>query len=239
MLCQSFYQKKIGLAKQHAILGMDLVCEQQLCIEDDHMFFQKFPLEESVPFSTLTEPNYFPVSPRTVFCTELCVPTARGSPIPAGTSGVASTAWDEVGVLDTLNMFDFCGRIASVVVNVPDKMQYFKKDDDLKKGLAGDSIAEVFGHFSCEPEDPTPGSSRDLLSEEDRKLMIDSVSIKASLNHHDLDLCLHYHDIFSKSKFDIGRTDVIEHKVHLKSEDPIHIRQFCIPLKHRQTMIGY
>ena len=36
-----------GLAKQHAILGMDFVREQQLCIEADHVFFKKFPLQES------------------------------------------------------------------------------------------------------------------------------------------------------------------------------------------------
>ena len=33
--------------------------------------------------------------------------------------------------------------------------------------------------------------------------------------------------------------DVIEHKVHLKSEDCIHIRQFHIPLKHRQTIYDW
>ena len=43
---------------------------------------------------------------------------------------------------------------------------------------------------------------------------------------------MRYH-VFSKSKFDIGPTDVIEHKVIMKSEDPIHIRQFCIPLEHK------
>ena len=45
--------------------------------------------------------------------------------------------------------------------------------------------------------------------------------------------------MFSKSKFDIGRTDVIDHKVTMKSEDPIHIRQFRIPLEHRQTIYDW
>ena len=43
----------------------------------------------------------------------------------------------------------------------------------------------------------------------------------------------------SKSKFDIGRTDVIEHKVVLNTENPILIRQFRIPFEHqRQFIIG-
>ena len=93
----------------------------------------------------------------------------------------------------------------------------------------------MFGHFSREPADPTPSSSSIPLSEEDRKFMLDTVSIKAPYTHHDQywDLCLRYHDVFSKSIFDIGGTDVIEHKVTMKSEDPIHIRQFRIPLEHR------
>ena len=105
------------------------------------------------------------MSPRTVLRTELFVRTARGTPIPPGTSGVSSTAWDEVGVWDTLNTVDSCGRIVTVVVNITDEVQYFKKgeivgyfspieDDVLEKGLAGDSIDAVFGHFSREPEDP-------------------------------------------------------------------------------------
>ena len=71
-------------------------------IEADHVFFKKFPLQESVSCSTLTAPEDFSVSPRTVLCTELFMRTARGTPIPPGTSGVSSTAWDEVGVWDTL-----------------------------------------------------------------------------------------------------------------------------------------
>ena len=100
-----------------------------------------------------------------------------------------------------------------------------KEDDVLNNGLAGDSIDEVFGHFSQGAEDPSPGPSSETLSEGDKKLLIDTVSIKAPYNHHDLylDLCLRYLEVLSKSKLDIDRTNVIEHKVNMKSEDPIHI----------------
>ena len=83
---------------------------------------------------------------------------------------------------------DSCGRIVTVVVNITDEVQYFKKgeivgyfspieDNILEKGLACDSIDAVFGHFSREPEDPAPGSSSVPLSEEDRKFMLETVSI--------------------------------------------------------------
>ena len=56
----------------------------------------------------------------------------------------------------------------------------------------------IFAHFSWEPADPTPGPASDPLSDEVRKLIIDSVTIKAHYNHHDqyLDLCLCYHGPF-------------------------------------------
>ena len=90
-------------------------------------------------------------------------------------------------------------------MNITDEVQYFKKgdivgyfspieDSVLEKGLAGDSIDAVFGHFSREPEDPTPGSSSVPLSEEDRKFMLETVSIKAPYTYNDQywDLCLKY-----------------------------------------------
>ena len=84
-----------GLAKQHAILGMDFVREQQLCIEADHMFFKKFPLKESVSCSTLTAPEDFSVSTRTTALrTELFVRTARETLLLPGTSGASSITWD-------------------------------------------------------------------------------------------------------------------------------------------------
>ena len=46
-----------------------------------------------------------------------------------------------------------------------------------------------------------------------------------------------YHDVISKGKFDLGWTDVVEHKIDLT--DPVHIRQFRIPLEHRQTIYDW
>ena len=48
-----------------------------------------------------------------------------------------------------------------------------------------------------------------------------------------------YHDVISKGKFDLGWTDVVEHKIELNDDDPVHIRQFRIPLEHRQTIYDW
>ena len=52
-------------------------------------------------------------------------------------------------------------------------------------------------------------------------------------------LLLDYHDVCSKSSFDLGFTDVVQHKVTLTSEDPIHVHQFRIPFEHRQTIYDW
>ena len=41
-----------------------------------------------------------------------------------------------------------------------------------------------------------------------------------------------YHDVISKRKFDLGWTDVVEHKIDLTDDDPV-------PLEHRQTIYDW
>ena len=43
-------------------------------------------------------------------------------------------------------------------------------------------------------------------------------------------LCVKYHDVFSKDEFDLGFTDRISHRIKLKHNNPIHQKQFKIPL---------
>ena len=52
-------------------------------------------------------------------------------------------------------------------------------------------------------------------------------------------LLYRYHDVISKGKFDLGWTYVVEHKIDLTNKDQVHIRQFCIPLEHRQTIYDW
>ena len=48
-----------------------------------------------------------------------------------------------------------------------------------------------------------------------------------------------YHDVISKGKFDLRWTDVVELKIDLTDDNPVHIRQFRIPLEHRQTIYDW
>ena len=51
-----------------------------------------------------------------------------------------------------------------------------------------------------------------------------------------LDLMCKHHTIFSEEKNDIGRSDLIQHEIHLKNNDPIYVKQFKIPDTHREYL---
>jgi hypothetical protein len=50
-------------------------------------------------------------------------------------------------------------------------------------------------------------------------------------------LCKHY-DVFSKYKTDLGRANHSEHKIELKVDDPIYVKQFPMPEVHRYLLKG-
>jgi hypothetical protein len=45
-----------------------------------------------------------------------------------------------------------------------------------------------------------------------------------------------YHSVFSEEKNDIRRSDLIQHEIHLKSNEPIYVKQFKIPDTHQEYL---
>ena len=48
-------------------------------------------------------------------------------------------------------------------------------------------------------------------------------------------LCKH-HDVFSKSKSDLGSATNFEHKIELKDDSPVYVKQFSMPEAHRDLL---
>ena len=100
--------------------------------------------------------------------------------------------------------------------------------------------------FDSFKEDQDPASMTEdfvpkPMTSEEKDFLLSQLHVSApsELKTRYIDLIVKYHDICSKGKFDLGRTDVIEHKVSMKTEEPIHTRQFRIPLEHRQTIYDW
>ena len=45
-----------------------------------------------------------------------------------------------------------------------------------------------------------------------------------------------YPEVFSKDKNDLGRCDLLQHEIHLKTKEPVYIKQFKIPEGHQQAV---
>ena len=242
-----------GLSKCEAILGIDFIREIQLCISGDNVFFNNLSVSDNIQCSVISAIEDIKIPPRSVLRVPVSERSARGKKIVKGTYGICSTAFDKLGVWNSLNKVDYDGNIFAVVTNGLDDEQVYKKNEMLGffqpihyqvvevHGISEAQIDEVFSDFSREPVNPHVGASRKPLSEDEKKMLLEGLVIKAppEIQQKYVDLLIMYHDTCSKSKFDIGRTNVIEHKVVLNNEDPIHIRQFRIPFEHRQTIYNW
>ena len=51
-----------------------------------------------------------------------------------------------------------------------------------------------------------------------------------------LAVILKNHDCISWHKFDLGRTETVLHKILLKSDEPVFVKQFLIPDAHREEV---
>ena len=43
----------------------------------------------------------------------------------------------------------------------------------------------------------------------------------------------------SRSKFDLGFSNMIEHKIVMRDNEPVHARQFRVPFAHEEVLHGY
>ena len=101
---------------------------------------------------------------------------------------------------------------------------------------------EVKLDFSEKPRSVDPGNER---AEGEKAKMLEE-TIRDQVSHlpkpvqdRYVNLILRNHDVFSKDKFDLGRTDVMEHKIRLRTEEPIYQKQFRIPEAHRQVLLEH
>ena len=82
-------------------------------------------------------------------------------------------------------------------------------------------------------EDATDGTKAAFI--------IENANIPAPREHlaQYMELLQDYHDVISIGKFDLGWTDALQHSIAMEDDDPIHTKQFRIPLEHRQTIYDW
>ena len=95
-----------------------------------------------------------------------------------------------------------------------------------------EKIDAVFSSFSNGPQEKSEEFVPTSMTSQEKDFLLSQLNVSAPVEWKAryINLIVWYHDVFSKGKFDLGRTDVIEHKVSIKTEEPIHTRQFRICL---------
>jgi hypothetical protein len=53
------------------------------------------------------------------------------------------------------------------------------------------------------------------------------------------ELILRNHDIFAKDKYDLGFSDKDSHKINMKTQQPVYVKQFCIPGAYKEEILTH
>jgi hypothetical protein len=62
------------------------------------------------------------------------------------------------------------------------------------------------------------------------------LNVPSNLRQDYLQLFLKYHQVFSLSKNDLGRSNLIQHDIQLKTSEPIYVKHFKLPEAHREAV---
>ena len=65
------------------------------------------------------------------------------------------------------------------------------------------------------------------------------IQVEGPLQEQYKKLFCQYNDVCSRGKFDLGFSDIIEHKIVMKDEVPVHARQFRVPFAHEDVLNSY
>jgi hypothetical protein len=78
------------------------------------------------------------------------------------------------------------------------------------------------------------------LSHGEKEIFLAQAKINVPLvekSHYEGLLCKHY-DVFSKDKKYLGKTNNFEHKIELKEDNHVYVKQFPMPEVHRGLLEG-
>ena len=244
-----------GLHHHQCVLGYDFVKEEQVVIDGatNQASYRKEPeLEGQWPVAALRTVKRTTILPRSI--QHIQVQAVReGKPLPAGEVGVvAGMHTDGLTVWDCLQQTNERGMLWLAVINMSKRKICIRGEERIARfsnpemqawqlrPLDEITIASLFGSMKPDKADPPRGEIREL-SEEDwqelkGKLHIAAVPEKRQAYES---LLRKYHDVCSKDKFDLGFSDVVEHKIVMRNNEPVHSRQFRVPFAHEKVLHSY
>ena len=103
--------------------------------------------------------------------------------------------------------------------------------------IMADTISPVYRpHSNQQQQQPQAAAAHRPPPPERARRLLHLLNIDAPAQHiaEYRDLLLQFHDVFSLDEMDIGQTSIMQHDIALKSDDPVHVKQFRVPLAQQQ-----
>ncbi len=239
-----------GLNTHSFIMGIDMIRELHLCVSADTVVLQTvlpgidpgahavFPLQDFVvPARTVMRKEVFFLDQENAPKKGQTMVTTPNFAIPHVWQGI-STVQEDGGLWTVVaNMTDedllVPGNCALAVAEEVDP-------NDCKEATDEEVCEVTLNNIGKDPAEPSEDPAEQLSEEELAKFKSElNLQCPEEKREEYEKLCIHFHDVFSRSKFDLGRCGVIKHKVHMKDEIPRHQKQFPIPLAHRETIYNW
>ena len=243
-----------GLDHMDVVIGYDTITAEGLVIDgqSDQVYFKKHEDKVDAVWSmaSLVTRRRVTLQPRTTHLVRL-TPITGTKTLPVGTEGLCVLREKE-----TLGMADEClvkvselGEVRIPISNYSDKevhllpgdimagMRNMEAHGEVAEPITDAFIHSMLGDIKPDPKEPKRGCIRSMTPAEQAKLL-NEVNLKApqEFTQRYKRLICDYNDVLSKDKFDLGHTDIIEHKIKLQDETPVHVRQFRIPFGHEQLI---
>ena len=247
-----------GLDHLDGILGWDTISEEGLVVDgaQERVYYNERQKEEGTNWSLATLR-----CKRRVHLKANCiqpiqmVPTYGDRVVKAGEKGICAglrssdlVLWDALAETDENNTVTVCVMNCSdkeIDLQAGDALGTLRNPEFSKEEifeLSKETIASIFGEIGKEPEEPKRGQIEGMSAKQKEEFIgriKPMIRTPEAWKQKYLDLIMRYHDVISKDKFDLGKTDMIEHKIVMKDEIPIHGRQFRIPFEHEEILHDY
>jgi hypothetical protein len=137
----------------------------------------------------------------------------------------------------TLSKLDDKGEALMEVINCGPDIVYLDKNAPI--GLAENAANFEFGDMLKDEvinsvrrvKSPATGDCKKML-EQLAQIPVDDANVKKRY----MDLLVEHNDVFSLEKSDLGRSNTLLHEIHLKTPEPIYVKQFKIPEAHQDYL---
>ena len=231
---------------QQAILGIDAIQKLGLNYNCRN---RKFSFDEEIneieqtfsvaALSALSTEIFEPLTARPLRLTTL---TDKGQRPPAGQMGVASiqsqnfpSLFSKEGLVTTNRL----GEVTLMVKNCYPHQITIPRGEVLGmlEPIEGGTLQKLdsqkfLNEITKKKSFPPP------LSKAQEKEFLKDLNLKVPEKERNeyLKLLLKNHDVFSKNKNDLGKANNFKHEIHLKTKEPVYIKQFKIPDSHRDNL---